>query len=81
MKPLAFLIALAAVAIPGTQGSAVAGETHYLFRACGDLAGSPSGRAVDYATPEASACCGGAPACARLLATTVLRRPQADPRT
>ena len=46
---------------------------------CGDLG---QGRLpITYAAPEASACCGDKPACARLLATTILKRPRSDLRT
>lgn len=64
--------------------AALAGGTHQSLRpamdaACGSL--SPRAARIAYAVPEASACCADAPACPRLLATTVIRRPGIDPRT
>jgi hypothetical protein len=43
---------------------------------CGALPGVPN--RIAYAAPEASACCAQDPACARLLATTVIRRARPD---
>ena len=80
MRSLLFSVVFAASA----STAALAGGVHHAPRpgmdaACGSL--SPRAGQIAYAVPEASACCADAPACPRLLATTIIRRPAIDPRT
>ena len=71
-----FVTTLALLAVLGPGGAQARQEPPAAHITCGALAGTPN--RIAYAAPEASACCAADPACARLLATTIIRRARGD---
>jgi len=76
MRYFVATLALAAGLAPAAWASDGPADPQAAHIECGALPGIPS--RIAYAAPEASACCAQDAACARLLATTVIRRAHHD---